>query len=372
MAEETKSMQTPRTPSLTFSVAALPALAFLSVLALCPGRAQACLWDHDTLEMERQAFPDALELMTGRFLRHSKAFYAWRVEDREKKLKLDPKDLRLRDDLAVAYEKTGQGEKAIELTLETAKLVPDRYETEANLGTFYIHAGDYEKGLAHIRRAIEINPEAHFGRELIQQRLVEYVVRKRDGGPLRLPLSTVTRGTGVGGFAAYLLQRAAEKGPTTEAAEALVIAAGVKGVLGMMRFGNYDSPVLLEALGDLLVAERGKSDGARRLAARAYLKAGMSQTGIAAESYRLLAKSALISQTVYEESTVPLRLPVVEKAFQKEMEEAQVWYAQVMADEKAWIAAGGDVDASFAKKYYPGQDAAAKDAGEAAGAPPGR
>ncbi len=37
----------------------------------------ACLWDTDTLQMERQRFPDALELITGKFLRHSREFYDW-------------------------------------------------------------------------------------------------------------------------------------------------------------------------------------------------------------------------------------------------------------------------------------------------------
>lgn len=35
----------------------------------------ACLWDYDTLAMERSRFPSTLELITGKFLRHSPEFY---------------------------------------------------------------------------------------------------------------------------------------------------------------------------------------------------------------------------------------------------------------------------------------------------------
>ena len=44
--------------------------------------ATACEWDYDTLQMERERFPGALELIVGKFLRHSEPFYEWRVSDR--------------------------------------------------------------------------------------------------------------------------------------------------------------------------------------------------------------------------------------------------------------------------------------------------
>lgn len=35
----------------------------------------ACEWDYDTLQLERQRFPSALELVTGKFSRHTPEFY---------------------------------------------------------------------------------------------------------------------------------------------------------------------------------------------------------------------------------------------------------------------------------------------------------
>ena len=72
-----------------------------------PTLVSACLWDHDTLRQERQRFPDTLELITGKILRHSPEFYEWRIKDRLYKLEADPMNLAYYDDLAVAYEKTG-------------------------------------------------------------------------------------------------------------------------------------------------------------------------------------------------------------------------------------------------------------------------
>ena len=53
-------------------------LVFVLLLGIAPG-ADACVWDRDTLAMETRAFPTALDVMTGHFLRHSDGLYAWRV-----------------------------------------------------------------------------------------------------------------------------------------------------------------------------------------------------------------------------------------------------------------------------------------------------
>src|SRR5205823_3773549 len=93
---------------------------FLAVVAtlLLPGIGRACLWDFDTLAMERARFPTALEVITGKFLRHSPEFYEWRIRDRLAKLERDPHNLAYLDDLAVAYDKLGQHDKAIEAMLK--------------------------------------------------------------------------------------------------------------------------------------------------------------------------------------------------------------------------------------------------------------
>lgn len=123
----------------------------------------ACLWDYDTLQQERSRFPSALELITGKFPRHIKEFYEWRLKDRQKKIAETGPTPELLDDLAVAFDKIGDHDQSI-ATMELAEQkFPGRYETAANLGTFYFHAKRLEEGVPHIERALQINPHAHFG-----------------------------------------------------------------------------------------------------------------------------------------------------------------------------------------------------------------
>src|SRR4051794_17277739 len=146
------------------------------ILALSlAGSTFACLWDSDTLQMERMRFPGVLEIITGKFVRHSRAYYEWRIGDRTKKLETNPGDPALIDDLAVAYAKLGRPEEGIPLLEEVLKQHPDRYETLSNLGTLLFFAGRLDDSKTYIRRALETNPDAHFGREKYQLLLTEYL-----------------------------------------------------------------------------------------------------------------------------------------------------------------------------------------------------
>ncbi|MFL5327861.1 MAG: hypothetical protein ACJ8C4_03015 [Gemmataceae bacterium] len=344
-------------------------LAFLTALVV-PAAAVACLWDYDTIKMERSRFPGTLELITGKFLRHSPEFYQWRIQNRLKRLESDPTNAGLLDDLAVAYDKTGQHEKAIETARKVEELHPGRYETAANLGTFYFHAGKLEEGIPHIDRALKMNPDAHFGREKYQKRLVEYVLHRRKGNPLRHPLADVTILSRTGSdnppeqfaeiqdsFAMFLSPNPRE-GLTTEQA-----AAAVKGILGMMRFGKHDSPVLLEALGTLLVQDGyNPTADAKFLATRAFLKASYEvPEGLARENYRAMAHRAIYLQTARRDEEEQISLEQVESDFQKELTDAQTWYAELRDRELSWIREGRDPESEFDKLYsadpeLPGMD----------------
>ena len=326
--------------------------AILGVLLLCvPG--SACLWDYDTLKMERQRFPSTLELITGKFLRHTPEFYAWRIADRLQRIKDYPDDLAVYDDLAGAYDKTGQHDRAIEIMLTKAAKKSGVYETEANLGTFYIHAGQLEKGLEHIRDAIRINPNAHFGREKYQAYLVEYILLRRKDGSSLLPLKRADPEQKVQyrTFDAFL-QGKQNNEPLDDSQR----QAAIKGILGMMRFGKHDSPVLLEVLGNLLhkeaVFDDPKSD-AKQLAARAYLKASYEVSDASAKSaYREMTRLTLVMQS--EGRGVGRSLPVadLESDFQAELADAKQWYAEVQQNELAWIKEGKNPEKEFDRVYY--------------------
>ena len=319
-------------------------------------RAFGCLWDYDTLLVERSRFPQVLELITGKFLRHSPEFYRWRISDRQAKLgQADTSDLataKIYDDLAVAFDKIGEHDQAIATAQMCEELFPGRYETSANLGTFLVHAGRYAEGLQEIEKAIAINPAAHFGREVYQKLLVEYLLANSDAsGEYKLPLGeTMASYAAIRGFAAFVLERQGLSAAAT-ATQDRELKKALKGILGMMRFGNFDSPILLEALGDLLIANRNTD--AKRLAARAYLKAGYEvDNSLARAGYRNFAKSILEMQTVHENTHTAIKPADLELNFKQELDEAENWYATVRRDEQQWIADGVDVDQAFTEKYF--------------------
>jgi tetratricopeptide (TPR) repeat protein len=314
---------------------------FLVLLVWSTTPLLACLWDYDTLMMENERFPETLELVTGKFLRHSKEFYEWRVKDRTEKLAKESK-ASYYDDLAVAHEKLGNREKAIELMKEKDQKFPGLYETYANLGTFYLHGKQYTEGLAFIEKALKVNPNAHFGREISQKLLVEYVLHCQKAGKT-VPLNTENSS----GFAGFVQEhpQAKEMKLNSEAV--------LKGVLGMMKFGNHESPVLLEVLGDLL--SQGVKDDAKQLAARAYLKAAYAYEEENPELVDVFAKKAkavLAMQMIGKEDDPEKVFKMLEDSFTKELEEGKTWFDKVHQDEKNWVAEGKNPEEAFAQKYY--------------------
>jgi tetratricopeptide (TPR) repeat protein len=321
---------------------------------LLPSVAMACLWDYDTLRMERSRFPNTLELITGKFLRHSKEFYLWRIRDRLDKLKEYPENLAWYDDLAVAYDKTGQHQKAIETMLDKDHKTPGLYETAANLGTFYIHSGQLEEGLKHIDRALKINPDAHFGREKYQKLLVEYVLSHRQNGITPLPLAGAERSLSSHdedrNFLVFLMRGKVEGTRESERKDA------IKGLLGMMKFGNHESPVLLEALGNVLSEYQfqfdDRSEDAKQLAARAYLKASYTVSEEEArKGYRELANRVLVYQARKPSTHKSFPLEELEAGFRQELGEAKEWYENLQQSEAAWIRDGLDPEKEFDRLY---------------------
>jgi hypothetical protein len=226
----------------------MPRFLIAAALLALPTGLFACLWDYDTLKQERARFPDTLEIITGKFLRHSPEFYEWRIKDRLAKLKTDPSNPALHDDLAVAYAKTGQYAKAIATMEALEKIAPGRYETYSNLGTFHFLAGDIPKALPLIDKALAINPDAHFGREKYQRWLGEYLLSKRSRVlPIAPPDMNFLVQSDRGSFAAFLRQKL-----NNDRLEVTDLQPAIRGVLGMMRFADHENPVLLEVLGDLL------------------------------------------------------------------------------------------------------------------------
>jgi hypothetical protein len=320
----------------------------LTLSLLVPAVAGACLWDYDTLKQERARFPSTLELITGKFLRHSPEFYEWRIKDRLQKLAKDPRNLAYHDDLAVAYQKVNVPKRAIETMLAKDKIKPGEYETYSNMGTFYILSGDLKEGLTYVDKALAINPNAHFGREKYQAWLVEYALERSGGDTaLTFPLRFANEDKVDGkfkapGFREFLAGKLRKERLTHEESE-----AAVKGILGMMRFADHKNPLLLEALGDVLVDRMEPGKNGPQLAARAYLVAARQVADAKAkERFRLLAERAMSTRIEGAKE-----LPQLERDLEAELLDANKWYSSLKTQELEWIKEGGDVEARFDKLY---------------------
>jgi hypothetical protein len=119
----------------------------------------------------------------------------------------------------------------------------------------------------------------------------------------------------------------------------------------MMKFGNYDSPVLLEALGFLLLYG-GEKEDAKQLAARAFLKASYGVvSGDSKSDYRVMASRALFTQTTPTARDKSVSLEQIEKEFKVELNDAEAWYQDLYQKEIAWIKSGKNPEKEFDKLY---------------------
>src|SRR5688572_33124904 len=205
----------------------------------------ACLWDNDTLRDERRGLPGVAEILAGRWEKHSEFYYRHRVEQMTRLLGREPHNLQAYDNLAVAYEKLSDQDRAIETILVKDRIQPGEYTTYANLGTFYLHKGDLENGIRYIEKALAINPDAHFGREEYQLRIARFY---RDGQSNPKLLKTQN----------FLGIEVPEHARATHGANGRrsvpITHLGVKenaidGIVGMIRFGTGKSAELYFVLG---------------------------------------------------------------------------------------------------------------------------
>jgi len=139
------------------------------------------------------------DVLHERFPKHGAPWYEERNRQTEERLtglnESDRARWPLIDDLAVAYERLGRPADAIpllrdKLQSQEAAGVSRRelYTTLANLGTMLIHANAakarladaeaverFDEGIQLVRRSVEVNPEAHFGREKWQESIAEFL-----------------------------------------------------------------------------------------------------------------------------------------------------------------------------------------------------
>lgn len=341
-------------------LAALWCRSVCLVLLLAAGMntaTHACVWDRDTVQLETKLFPGVLEVMTGQFPRHSAEFYQWRAGVVRARIEAGQGSPALFDDLAVAVHKLGRHQEAVDLMQGSLKQAPRRYETLSNLGTFAIYTGDLKASRQWLKEALAINPEAHFGRERYQLWLVEQIMLKRDAGALpeiTEGFSEATIKTLQSDYARFVqlqinLQEGWARDKLLRELTADEQAKAIQGVLGMMRFADFDNPLLQAALGDLLALQT-TSVKAPQLAVLAYEHALM-KTRDPAERDSLMMRKVRASPT---HAAKEMNIESAKK-LDENLATGRTLTAQVRTDEIAWILAKRDVEREFELKYLKAQ-----------------
>ena len=315
----------------------LLACALALTLAATPRIADACLWDYDTLKEESLGQADAAAVIGGDLHKHSKAFYEAKVEYTRALVAKGNATKDRYDDLAVALAKLGKHDDAIAILADKEQKFPGEYTTEANLGTFLAMKGDTKGALDHLKKAIAINPDAHFGREKFQIQLLEYL--QRVASNKTLPEKENFLGIEVGkdhaGESAVIIHVSRGHNPKVKLPTPPVAA-----IVGLMRFGDgQDNPHLWYALGWALVDQ-----GNAQLAVRAFRRGELLGHPRAGKD------GAVVSTTIYSLGAIccdPPESPKVQIAWGKITKVADAEWAKGQAADARRQAAE---DAKIAKQ----------------------
>jgi tetratricopeptide (TPR) repeat protein len=238
-------------------------------MAVAMRPAAACLWDYDTLGEESLGQADVAAAVGGDLHKHSNAFYAAKVDYTRAIVDKGDAAKERYDDLAVALAKTGKLDDALAVLADKDTRFPGEYTTEANRGTVLAMKGDVAGALDHLNKAVAINPDAHFGREIYQLKLLDY------RGKLAKDSDLATRenflGIHVGTWAGESgVITKMDKPPNNNGKHRVKVpTAPVVAIVGLMRFGDgQDDPHLWYALAWAFVDQ-----GDAQLALRAFRRA---------------------------------------------------------------------------------------------------
>lgn len=225
-----------------------------------PSPVEACGWDYETYQAEAKSMPCVYDALLGFWPAHDPAYHRRRLEAFDYAARWYPDWTPGLDARGISQLKLGELEAATPLMERRLALTPDAYPAHANLGTLLTFSGEFERALEHIDRAMQIEPEAHFGREKYHRALVVFLQRVADD-------PTVAERENFLGFAPTAAQRThgskstfAELGLEDDAIDALVAMITV--------YGAEELAEIYFTLGELLAVR-----GDKRLAYTAYRRA---------------------------------------------------------------------------------------------------
>ncbi|MEZ4398941.1 MAG: hypothetical protein R3B06_02925 [Kofleriaceae bacterium] len=247
----TATASSPGRPARGPAAAALLLVLAAVAVGAAPAPARACLWDTDTLAEESLGDRDVAAVVTGDLGKHSLIFYRAKVVYTRALIARGGAPAERYDDLAVALAKTGQLDDALAVLADKEARFPGAYTTHANRGTVLARKGDLAGALVELRRAVAINPRAHFGREHVQIQLLEWLGRLGRDPTLVERETFLGQPIVAGSDALEVIRTRRVRGRTVaERARAAELDTTIVALVGLLRFGDGEgNPHLWFALG---------------------------------------------------------------------------------------------------------------------------
>lgn len=190
-----------------------PHLAIALGVALLTGLAPAlaCLWDTDTVRDELEANSSTFEVITGQVPEHSMAYYEARLQQTLDELSRAPEDIELMYDAGAAYVRLGRYEAAAQAFDKAEAIAADRYKTHSNRGVLYHRMGRLDDAIRHMRRAVELRPDAHFDSGYLHLKMLEWEKRHPDGARPQTDFLGQSYGEAYGLSIGYMAKKSAEE-----------------------------------------------------------------------------------------------------------------------------------------------------------------
>jgi hypothetical protein len=372
------------------------------------------------------------DVLHERFPRHGPAYY--RERNRRTRLRLahlerrQPEGSRaagyfdLLDDLGAGLDALGRHDEAVEVLRDKLRQQQaqgldgrDLYTSYANLGTFLIHGSlrlaptqggearaRMREGLGLVRRSIEVKPSAHFGREVWQAVVAEFLLAALDRPALLLRFDMLGNrldravdpsqadsfrrreyGHGLHLMAAYALEHEGLGGPeevrelitrvgaepgwadavTGSHREAVPFDEPVLGIVGMWRGGGGASPHFALVLGETMLRV-----GQRYIAWCAYERAALLAGRFSPdkELQSKLTAHCRARQKLLEEGLPPQDVRELRPRFEAELAHGRRFQQEYQDHEARRIAAGAaPEDPHFYDAFFRGRPPIASPPGPA-------
>ena len=314
-------------------------VAGLLVSLVAQFEAMACLNTSYSRVEEKQMTEDLTKILSGQMSEHGEDFYRDQKQKLERKLREDPYDVELHNDLGAAEIKLQNYEAALQRFQLIEELEPGRYKTQANLGVLFKKMGKYERAAEHTRNALTIRPAGHLG-------LGDYYLRMLNSRAAR------QAGKASAEKRNFLGTRYSD-GPKAAARNPLINREHLITLIKADR--HYEDTYIV--LGDVLFAE-----GDLQNAIRAYSKAETMITSDDSQQAEITARIATVLERLEEKNRkAPLYVydSEITKQLHLERAAAEAWVLKFQKIEAEMIEAGetdvsiGSVKAEMARQAAP-------------------